>query len=86
MCVATPMRIIELNGSEAKVELGGVTRMISISLLESALVGDYVLIHAGFAIGKLNEAEAMLTLKELAECGLDREAVPNDDGYAALGA
>jgi hydrogenase expression/formation protein HypC len=81
------MRIVEVNGDEAKVELGRVTRTISLALLESAAPGEYVLIHAGFAIGKMDEREAKLTLDALAECGLDGDGEAlADDGYTASGA
>jgi hydrogenase expression/formation protein HypC len=70
MCVAMPMRVVEISSDgEGIVELGGVRRRISFKLLGDAAPGDYVLVHAGFAIGKVDEAEAQLTLDALAECG-----------------
>lgn len=68
MCVAAPMRLVEINGGEGIAELGGVRRKVSLVLLESASLGDYVLVHAGFAIGKVDEEEAKLTLEALGEC------------------
>lgn len=68
MCVAAPMRLVEINGGEGIAELGGVRRKVSLVLLESAALGDYVLVHAGFAIGKVDEEEAKLTLEALGEC------------------
>jgi hydrogenase expression/formation protein HypC len=62
MCLAVPAKIIELNQSRAKVEVGGITRDASTALLPDAAVGDYVLIHAGFAITLVDEQEARGTL------------------------
>jgi hydrogenase expression/formation protein HypC len=68
MCVATPMKLVTVKGDEGVAELGGVTRKVSLALLESASPGDYVLIHAGFAIAKVDEEEAMLTIEAIAAC------------------
>lgn len=70
MCLAVPGRIVEMNGSTARVDFGGVTREADVSLVPDAAVDSYVLVHAGFAIQVLNEAEAEETLglfRELAE-------------------
>jgi len=62
MCLAIPGKVIEINGEKAKVQYGeGVVNTANISLVE-VHVGDYVLVHAGFAIQVLSEAEAMETL------------------------
>jgi hydrogenase expression/formation protein HypC len=63
MCLAVPAKIIELNQSRAKVEVGGITREASTALLPDAAVGDYVLVHAGFAITQVDEQEALGTLE-----------------------
>ena len=63
MCLAVPMKIITIEGFSATVEAGGVSREINLRLLEDALVGDYVLVHAGFAIEKIDEQEAKETLE-----------------------
>ncbi|MEW5763495.1 MAG: HypC/HybG/HupF family hydrogenase formation chaperone [Acidobacteriota bacterium] len=65
MCLAIPMRLVEKDGWEGTVELNGVRRSVSLMLLEDAEVGDHVLIHAGYAIGKVDEEEARLTLEGL---------------------
>ena len=65
MCLAVPMRVIEINGDEAIVELGGVKKKISLGIMEKISVGDYVVVHAGFAIQKLDEEEAAKTLSLL---------------------
>lgn len=58
VCLAIPHKIIEINGSEAITEVGGVRKKTRIDLIENAKVGDFVLVHAGFAIEKLNPEEA----------------------------
>jgi hydrogenase expression/formation protein HypC len=63
MCLAVPAKIIELENLNAKVEVGGLTREASMMLLPDAAVGDYVLIHAGFAITLVDEQEAIETLR-----------------------
>jgi hydrogenase expression/formation protein HypC len=67
MCLAVPVLIQEIEGSEAMVEIGGVKRKISLALTPETTVGQYVLIHAGYAIGVLDEEEAQETLKLLEE-------------------
>ena len=65
MCLAVPMRVLETKGEEAVVELGGVRRTIHLALLsaEDLQPGDYLIVHAGFAIQKLDKKEAEETLK-----------------------
>jgi hydrogenase expression/formation protein HypC len=63
MCLAIPMKIIRKDGYSATVEAGGVSREINLRLLEDARVGEYVLVHAGFAIETIDEHEAEETLK-----------------------
>jgi len=70
MCLAIPTLITSIEGTTARAEIGGVERTISLALTPEARVGDYVLIHTGFAIGVLDEGEAQETLRlfeELAE-------------------
>ncbi len=79
MCLAVPVRIVEKEGQVARIELGGVLREISLVLTPEAQVGDYVLIHTGFAISVLDEQEAQETLRlfaemEEAEAQMDAEA------------
>ena len=63
MCYAIPAKITEINGDDAVVDYGGVVKKINISLVEEPAVGDYVLIHTGFAIEKLNKQSAEEALK-----------------------
>lgn len=62
MCLAVPMKVIEIDGKKALVETEGVKYRASVELLSDVRVGDYVIIHAGFAIQKLDEKEARETL------------------------
>jgi hydrogenase expression/formation protein HypC len=74
MCLAIPARVVELlPGQRAVVELGGVRKDISIDLVDDAQVDDYVIIHVGYAIGKIDPEEAQRTLAlfaELAQSGV----------------
>lgn len=68
MCLAIPARVIELLGADrARIELSGVQKEISLSLVEDVAVDDYVIVHVGYAIGKLDPEEAAETLKIFAE-------------------
>ena len=72
MCLAIPGRIVEIvdeAGGIAKVEVGGVRRNVNVALLDAVRVGDYVLIHVGFALSKVDEHEAAETLRLLEELG-----------------
>ena len=68
MCLAVPVRIQSLTDTgRAVIELGGVRREVDLSLLDHAAPGDYVLVHAGFAIDRIQEDEAQKTLDMLRE-------------------
>ncbi len=68
MCVGVPMRIISIDGTDAVAEIDGVKREASLMLMaDELLVGDYVIVHAGFAISKLDEDEARETLEMMRE-------------------
>lgn len=74
MCLAIPGKIVEIVDEAnqiAKVEVGGVKRNINIGMLDKdeARIGDYVLIHVGFAMSKVDEAQAEDTLRILKEIG-----------------
>ncbi len=67
MCLAMPVEVIELmDGQRARVAVDGVTREISLELVDDVAVGDFVLLHVGFAIGKLDREAADETLRDLA--------------------
>ncbi|MBC8439973.1 MAG: HypC/HybG/HupF family hydrogenase formation chaperone [Deltaproteobacteria bacterium] len=65
MCLAIPAKIIEINGKIAKVDVDGVIRETSIILIDDVKIGDYVIVHAGFAINILDEEAALQTLEYL---------------------
>lgn len=65
MCLAVPSKIIEINDMVAKVDVDGVIRETSIMLLDDIKIGDYVIVHAGFAINKIDEQAALQTLEDL---------------------
>ena len=73
MCLAVPARIESIEGTEARVDVAGVSRMVNVLLTPEAQVGDYVYVHTGFSISVLDEAEALESLRllqELAETNL----------------
>ncbi|TVO68755.1 HypC/HybG/HupF family hydrogenase formation chaperone [Denitromonas ohlonensis] len=76
MCLAIPARIVEkLDGDAARVDLGGVRKEISLALVDGAEVGDYVIVHVGYALSKLDPEEAAKTLALFEESGLDLQAI-----------
>jgi len=70
MCLAVPMKLVEIRGDRGIADIGGVKREVGLQLLESPSAGDYVLVHAGFAIQKVDEAEALKTLALFRELDL----------------
>jgi hydrogenase expression/formation protein HypC len=75
MCLGVPMQVIAISADLAVCDIDGVRRAASLMMLAGVEVGDYVLVHAGFAIEKIDEAEAHLTLQLL------RDAL--DEGWPA---
>ena len=63
MCLAIPSKITQIKNNMATIDVDGVKRETSLLLLEDVRVGEYVIVHAGFAIQKIDEAAAMETLK-----------------------
>jgi hydrogenase expression/formation protein HypC len=70
MCIAIPMKVVEINGETGLVESLGVKRQVGLQLLEDVKIDDWVIIHTGFAISKLEEEDAQETLKLLKEGGI----------------
>lgn len=71
MCLALPARVVELlPASEGTIDLGGVRKRISLELVADVQPGDYVIVHVGYALQKLDPAEAERTLALFAESGL----------------
>jgi hydrogenase expression/formation protein HypC len=70
MCLAIPARVAELlDNGNAVVELGGVQKEISLALVEGVSVGEYVIVHVGYALSRLDPDEAAITLALFAEIG-----------------
>lgn len=68
MCLAIPARVAELQDNDtAMVELGGVRKQISLALVDGVSVGDYVIVHVGYALSRLDPEEAEKTLALFAE-------------------
>ena len=63
MCLAIPAKIVEINGVMAAADVGGVQKEISLALVEDVAVGDYVIVHVGYALNRLDPEEAELTLQ-----------------------
>ena len=84
MCLAIPARVIELTADDnAIVDLSGVKKEISLALVDDVKAGDYVIVHVGYALNKLDEDEAQKTLAAFAEMGLLEEAVAEIGGDGA---
>jgi hydrogenase expression/formation protein HypC len=76
MCLAIPGKIVEMVDEEnriAKVEIGGVRRGVNVGMLDDIKIGDYVLVHVGFAMSKVDEQQAEETLRLLQELGSYQE-------------
>jgi len=63
MCLGIPMKVIEIDGSEAVAEAGGIRKKVRLDLLEGVALGDFVLIHTGYAIEKMHPDDALETLE-----------------------
>lgn len=80
MCLAVPGRIVALDGTAARVDFGGIERNILTDLLDAPAVGEWVLAHAGFAIQKLDVAEAEELVAMFAEMEAQAgEELPTED-------
>lgn len=79
MCLAIPVKVVELLENEgAVVEVGGVRKEISLALVDGVAVGDYVILHVGFALTRLDPEEAEKTLALFAEIGAALEPVSSN--------
>ena len=71
MCLAIPAKIVAFKSDTvAWVEMGAVTKDVQVNLIEEPRIGDYVIIHAGFALSRLDEDEALKTLELMREVGI----------------
>ena len=76
MCLAIPVRIEQIESAAlATASVGGIRRRIDTSLVDDLAVGDYVILHVGFALSKLDEAEAEETLRLMSAAGQLEEAI-----------
>ena len=83
MCLAIPGKILEIQEQgtmrAARVQFGGIVRQVSLDFVPEAGLGDYVMVHVGFAISRVDPVEADRTYKLLQEMGmLEAELVPTD--------
>jgi len=67
MCLAIPSKIVKIENGIGTIDVDGVQRTASLLLVEDAIVGDYVIVHAGFALHKIDEVDAMESLRILKE-------------------
>jgi hydrogenase expression/formation protein HypC len=81
MCLAIPARVVEIaDGDLAIVDLGGVRKETSLALVDGVSVGDYVIVHVGYALTRLDAEEALRTLELMAQAGI-LDAEPDPDLY-----
>jgi hydrogenase expression/formation protein HypC len=88
MCLAVPGKIVLLSEAtppftSAIVEFGGVRREVSVACVPDAVEGDYVMVHAGIAISRVDADEAARVLRTLAELDLDEPELADDDSFEA---
>ena len=73
MCLAVPGKILSINGEDlmrsGAVSFGGITKQVSLAYVPEAKIGDYVIVHVGFAISTVDESEAMQTFEYLKQMG-----------------
>lgn len=63
MCLSIPSKVVSVDGEYAEVEFGGVRKTVGITFVKDVKVGDYLLVHSGFAIEKMSEEDALETLE-----------------------
>ena len=78
MCLAIPSKIVKIENGVGIIDVDGVQRTASLLLVEDAVVGDYVIVHAGFALHKIDEADAMESLRILKEAAAFAEKNENE--------
>lgn len=67
MCLSVPMKVTEIRGEKGRAEIGGMSREVDLRFLPCVKIGDYIMVHAGFALQKLDQEEAEETLSLLRE-------------------
>jgi hydrogenase expression/formation protein HypC len=89
MCLAVPGQIVEIFAAQgtrmAKLDFGGIQKQVCLAYLPDAVVGDYAIVHVGFAISRIDEASAQETLRHFRELGILEEelGMATDEQYAA---
>lgn len=84
MCLALPAKVVELlPDDQARVDLGGVQKEISLALVDGVGVGDYVILHVGYALTRLDPEEAERTLALFAELGAEESGALAEEGDPA---
>lgn len=89
MCLAVPGRIVEIfeaGGTRmARLDFGGIQKQVCLAYLPDAVVGDYAIVHVGFAISRIDEASAQETLRHFRELGILEEELGEvpDEAYSA---
>jgi len=77
MCLALPARVVALVApDDALIDIGGVQKVVSLALVDDVAPGDYVIVHVGYALTRLDPVEAERTLRVFAEAGLAVSALP----------
>jgi hydrogenase expression/formation protein HypC len=84
MCLAIPSKIIKIDNLMAVIDVDGVRREASLLLVEDAQVGDFVIVHAGFAISKIDEQAALETLALLKEAAALMDGREGDGGPSGV--
>jgi hydrogenase expression/formation protein HypC len=86
MCLAIPGKILREEdlgfARTGRVQFGGIVRQVRLDFVPEAVTGDYVLVHVGFAISKIDEEEAHRTYQLLGEMGALQDELPPEDGAA----
>ena len=86
MCLAIPCKVCELkSGDAAIIEVGGIRKEVSLALVDDVVVGDYVIVHVGYALTRLDPEEAEKTLRVFAELGEINDANLAELGGTAVG-
>jgi hydrogenase expression/formation protein HypC len=84
MCLAIPSKITKIENNMAVIDVNGVRREASLLLVEDAQVGDYVIVHAGFAISKIDEQAALETLALLKEAAALMDGREGEEGPSGV--
>lgn len=71
MCWSVPGKVLEISGNTAAVEISGISRKVALDLVDNVSIGDYLLVHAGYAIEKVDEAKARFTIDFFKKRGSD---------------